>query len=111
MNFKELGENLGLDEDEYIEMMELFIESGGEDIKNLEIAVKAGDPKKAHEASHSIKGSSGSLALDNIHEIAKSIDDTVRTGKLEGVDKIVEKIRNEYERLKSAILKCIENKN
>ena len=111
MNFKELGKNIGLEEDEYIEMMELFIESGGGDLIKLETAVKEGNAEKAHESSHSIKGSSGSLMLNDLYEIAKLIDDTVRTGKLDGVNEMVEKLRDEYESLKSAILKSIENKN
>ena len=52
MNFKEIGEKIGLDEDEYIEMIELFVESGGEDLQKLGAAIKEADAEKAHEASH-----------------------------------------------------------
>ncbi len=111
MDFKELGTNIGLEEDEYIEMMELFIESGGGDLVKLETAINEGNAEKAHESSHSLKGSSGSLGLDTIFEISKSIDDTLRTGKLDGVNEMVVKLRDEYETLKSVILKSIENKS
>ncbi len=107
MNFKELGENIGLEEDEYIEMMELFLKSGGEDLENLETAVSIGNAEKAHESSHSIKGSSGSLMLNDIYEAAKSIDDIVRTGTLEGVADKVKVLRANYETLKSNLLKSI----
>ena len=40
MNFKELGEEIGLDEDEYLEMIELFVDSGGESIRINEEAIK-----------------------------------------------------------------------
>ena len=107
MDFKGLGENLGLEEDEYIEMLELFIESGGEDLGNLEAAIKEGDVEKAHEASHSIKGSSGSLVLDTIYDLAKSIDNILRVGKLDSKDEMVKELRNQYDILKSDILKSI----
>ena len=104
MNFKELGEKIGLDEEEYIEMIELFVESGGADLNNLEAAIKEADAEKAHEASHSIKGSSGSLRLDTIYEIAKSMDDILRTGKVDNVEEMLNKLRSEYETLKMVFL-------
>lgn len=103
MDFKELGQNIGLEEDELIEMLELFIESGGADLDRLETAVKAGNAEKAHEASHSIKGSSGSLMLDDVFTLSKSIDDIVRTGTLEGIEDMVVRLRNAYETLKKDI--------
>ena len=35
MNFKQLAENLGLEEDECMELIELFIETGISDLENL----------------------------------------------------------------------------
>jgi HPt (histidine-containing phosphotransfer) domain-containing protein len=104
MNFKEIGEKIGLDEDEYIEMIELFVESGGEDLQKLEAAIKEADAEKAHEASHSIKGSSGSLMLDAIYEIAKSMDDILRIGKIDNVEEMLNKLKGEYETIKMAFL-------
>ena len=105
MNFKEIGEKIDLDEDEYLEMIELFVESGGEDLNNLEAAIKEADAGKAHQASHSIKGSSGSLMLDTIYEIAKSMDDILRTGTVDNVEEMLTKLRSEYETIKMAFLK------
>ena len=104
MHFKKLGEKIGLDEDAYIEMIELFVESGGEDLQKLEATIKEADAEKAHEASHSIKGSSGSLMLDTIYEIAKSMDDILRTGKFDNVDELLNRLRGEYETIKMAFL-------
>ena len=104
MNLKEIGERIGLDEDEYIEMIELFVESGGEDLQKLEAAIKEADTEKAHEASHSIKGSSGSLMLDAVYEIAKSMDDILRIGKFDNVEEMLNKLRSEYETIKIAFL-------
>jgi HPt (histidine-containing phosphotransfer) domain-containing protein len=104
MNFKEIGKKIGLDEEEYIEMIELFVESGGEDLNSLEAAIKDADAEKAHKASHSIKGSSGSLMLDTIYEIAKSMDDMLRTGKVENVGEMLNKLKREYETVKMTFL-------
>ena len=108
MNFKELGEKIGLDEDEYIEMIGLFVESGREDLQKLAIAIEEADAEKAHEASHSIKGSSGSLMLDPVYEIAKSMDDILRIGKFDNVEEMLNKLRSEYEIIKMAFLEKME---
>jgi HPt (histidine-containing phosphotransfer) domain-containing protein len=102
MNLKKLGESLGLDEDEYLEMIELFFESGGADLKKLEAAVKAGDAELGYTASHSLKGSSGSLGLMAIYEKTTLVDDKLRRGDLDGVTEMVVSLRKEYDLLLAA---------
>jgi HPt (histidine-containing phosphotransfer) domain-containing protein len=102
MNLKELGESLGLDDEEYLEMIDLFFESGGADLKKLEAAVADGDAVQGHAASHSLKGSSGSLSLMMIYEKASIIDDKLRFGDLDGVAEMVVRLRNEYDLLLAA---------
>lgn len=103
MDIKKMAENLGLDEDEYIEMLHLFIESGGADLAKLEAAISEGNAEKAHEASHSFKGSSGSLGLDALYQLAKAIDDQNRTGTLDGLAEKVKDLRSEYDNLVRAV--------
>ena len=99
MDIKKMAENLGLEEDEYIEMLQLFIESGGADLAKLEAALKEGNAEKAHEASHSFKGSSGSLGLDRLYQLVKAIDDQDRKGSLDGLAEKVKNLRCEYDNL------------
>jgi len=47
MNFKELANNLGLEEDEYMELIELFIEIGMSDLDKVQFAVEEGDEDPA----------------------------------------------------------------
>ncbi len=97
MDFKEIGESLGLEEDEYIEMLEIFLQSGESDMKKLEEAVAQNDPQKAHEASHSFKGSTGSLGLDDLFGISKEIDDRCRKGVLDGVGEMFKQLQKEFD--------------
>jgi histidine phosphotransfer protein HptB len=103
MNIKELSENLGLEEDEYIEMLDLFFASGGTDIARIEQALKESSAKRVHEAAHSLKGSAGSLCLDSIFELARIIDDKARRGSLDGLDELSQELRREYDRLVTAV--------
>lgn len=102
MSLKEMAESLGLNEEEYCQMIELFFESGGSDLKNLERAVAEGDAPRAHAASHSLKGSAGSLGLMDIYEQATFIDDKLREGDLEGVAELVTGLRKHYDQLAAA---------
>jgi HPt (histidine-containing phosphotransfer) domain-containing protein len=99
MNIKELSENLGLEEDEYMEMLDLFLTSGGADLTRIEQALKEANARLVHEASHSLKGSAGSLCIDNIFELARAIDDQSRQGILAGLDELAQKLRSAYDEL------------
>jgi HPt (histidine-containing phosphotransfer) domain-containing protein len=99
MDIKTLAENLGLEEEEYVEMLDIFFDSGGADLERLEAALSDGDARRAHEASHSLKGSAGSLGLDRIFELAKAVDDKDRQGNLDGLDEMIRELRAEYDSL------------
>jgi len=103
MNIKELSENLGLEEDEYMEMLDLFLTSGGADLSRIEKALKEANAKLVHEAAHSLKGSAGSLCLDNIFELARDIDDKSRKGILKGIDVLARDLRRSYDELVTAV--------
>lgn len=99
MDLMKICEDLGLDENEYMEMIDLFFESGWSDLKKLKAAVTEGDAARAFEASHSLKGSAGSLGLTAIYDLTVQIDDRVRVGNLDGVAEMVKQLYKEYEKL------------
>lgn len=103
MDLKELAERIGLEKNEYRDLLDLFIESAGADLIKLESAIAEGDAARAHEASHSFKGSSGSLGLDRLFDLARAIDDQDRQGHLAGLDEKVRQLRCEYEQLVSMV--------
>ena len=74
MDLKKLSEKVGLEEDEYIELLELFIEISTVDIIKLENAVGTENAEEAEKVAHSLKGASASLGLTEIAEIARLIE-------------------------------------
>ncbi len=74
MNLKELAENIGLEEDEFRELVELFVETAGSDFERLKTAFDEGDAEKVARVAHTINGASGNLGITNIHEVAKRIE-------------------------------------
>lgn len=74
MNVKEMAENIGLEEDEFRELVELFIETAGSDFDRLKTALNEGDAEKVARCAHTINGAAGNLGIMNIHEVAKRIE-------------------------------------
>ena len=85
MNFKELAESLGMEEEEYLEIVELFVETGTSDLDKLQSAIDKGDKEKAANAAHSLKGASGNLGFTNFYETAKMIEQKVHEDNLEEI--------------------------
>ncbi|MCD6562144.1 MAG: Hpt domain-containing protein [Deltaproteobacteria bacterium] len=99
MEIQKLADNLGLDLEEYTEILELYVERTSSDLKELKTALAAGDGEKVHSRSHSIKGASGNLGLQELYEQAKMIDDLARENLMEGLEPMVRDFTKTYEKL------------
>ena len=85
MNFKELAEALGLEEEEYLELIELFIDTGMSDLDKLQSAIEKGNAEQAANAAHSPKGAASNLGFMKISETAREIGEKARNELLEGI--------------------------
>ena len=103
MDIKALADNLGLEEDEYLELADLLVETGMVDLSNMESAVKAGDSDAAAKAVHSIKGASGNLGIMDIYELAKAVEGELRNNNLAGIDSQLKEIRGKLESLEKLV--------
>lgn len=90
MNFDKMSRILGLEEDEYLELVELFIETSKSDIKNLQSAINNKHIGMISEIAHSLKGAAMNLGLDDFVELAKALEKTARDGELEETAKTAE---------------------
>ncbi len=97
MNIKELAEDLGLEEYEYMELIELFIDRGRLDLDELQAAVGTGDSDKAAMAAHSIKGAAGNLGLMEFYEEARKMEGDAKDGSLDGAAESARVLRKELE--------------
>jgi histidine phosphotransfer protein HptB len=82
MDLKALGECLGLEEDEFIEIVEIFIESAETDIEKLHNALETNDCEAASSAAHSLKGSAGNLGFTEISELSASLENQARNNDI-----------------------------
>lgn len=93
---KELAERLEMEEGEFLELTDIFLEKSFLDLKELRSAIGKGDSGKAMRAAHSIKGASGNLGFMEVFEAAKSAEMDARENRLDAlaglVDSILEKL-------------------
>ena len=97
MNFKELGENLGLEEDEYLELVELFMTTGLADFQKLIDAVAAGDAETAMRSAHTIKGASGNLGLMDVYKVAILIEERAGNQQLDDLAQAIESMKSHFD--------------
>jgi HPt (histidine-containing phosphotransfer) domain-containing protein len=90
LNSKKMSEKLGLEEDEYLELVELFIETSKSDLKNLQSAINNKNIEMIAGIAHSLKGAAMNLGLDDFLELAEIIENTACNGELEETAKTAE---------------------
>jgi len=80
MNFEKLAGEIGFEKEDYLELIELFINTTTSDIDKLKTAINNGDFNAAERAAHSVKGAASSLGLMEISDEAKKIECAAKGG-------------------------------
>ncbi|MCJ7782868.1 MAG: Hpt domain-containing protein [Desulfobacterales bacterium] len=83
MNLKELAKRLEIEEEECLELLDLFKKTTASELRNLESALEKRDAPVIERMAHSIKGGAGILGLLEIHDAAKRIEIAARRNHLE----------------------------
>jgi HPt (histidine-containing phosphotransfer) domain-containing protein len=104
MNLKALGEEIGLEEDEYIELVELFLETGAADYEQMKSAFQAGDAQQVARSAHTLSGAAGNLRIMNIHEMAKRIERAAGENQLATVGMDVDALKARFDE----IARCVQ---
>jgi HPt (histidine-containing phosphotransfer) domain-containing protein len=92
MDFKAMGANLGLEEDEFRELVELFMETGQDDYEGLKNALASGDAETVAQHAHTLAGASGNLGLMELHAVAKGIELAALENRLSDIDAPVDEM-------------------
>ena len=103
MDLKELGENLGLELDEFVEIVELFVSTADSDIEKIRDALATNDSYKAQEAAHSLKGSAGNLGFMEISNIALEAEQKARENNLDGFSDMINEITAKLDEVKKQL--------
>jgi HPt (histidine-containing phosphotransfer) domain-containing protein len=102
MDYDKLSERLGLQKDEYLELLELFLETGKADVIKIDKALADNNASEASKAAHSLKGSSGSLGLKAISEYARDIEKYAKENQLVKIREVLKAVKFEIFKLAKA---------
>ena len=103
MDLKAIGEDLGLDEEEFLEIVELFLETAQIDIDRLRQGLSSNDIRNINEAAHSLKGSAGNLGFTEIYHLSKEIENATRENTLANIGPVLEAIEKVTKNIQAAL--------
>ena len=84
MQLKDLASDLDLEEEDFVELVEMFLEVSASDLAKLESALSSGASEQVMEAAHSIKGAASGLGFTEAQALAAKIETNARKHVLEG---------------------------
>ena len=105
MNFKVQAEKMGLNEEEYIEILNLFIQTTADNLGQIRLAVKAGDVSKIRQETHSLKGAALNLGFWEICEIVDRMAKRVRENCWQYLSADIEMIQGRVDRIADTMVK------
>lgn len=103
MDLKAIGQDLGLEESEFLEIVELFQETAATDIERLKQAIDSGDMQSLNEAAHSLKGSAGNLGFNEIYRLCKEIENAARQNTLTTLGPVMASIETSMGEIRAAL--------
>jgi HPt (histidine-containing phosphotransfer) domain-containing protein len=103
MDFKKLAENIGLDLDDFLEIVDLFLETTPSDLNKLESAADDGQVQNVVETAHSIKGASGNIGFQEMYNAARDIELNARKDVLEGIKETIQLLKEQFSEIEKAV--------
>ncbi len=94
MDIKALAEELGLEENDALRLVQIFIEATEQDLLLLERAFADQDADQVRKLAHQIKGAASTLELTAITEAALAIEEKARSNLLEDTESRIAAIRS-----------------
>jgi len=104
MDIKALAEELGLEENDALQLLQTFIETTEQDLLLLERAFAEQDAEQVRKLAHHIKGAANNLELTDIAEAALAIEEQSRANKLEDTEPQIEAIHSELDSIRAEIV-------
>jgi len=103
LNLKKLANHLQIEENQFLELTDLFLKTTFTELTNLESALEDRHSATAERMAHSIKGAAGILGFMEIHEVAKKIESTIRENHLTDIHGTILMIREKLDLVADAL--------
>lgn len=101
MNIKSLSDALGLEEEEFLELLVLFADTGQADLARMETGLSEGNADQVMRSAHTLKGASGNLGLTDISALAHVIEQHALNHRLEAAGRVFQDLKSRFEAMQS----------
>ena len=88
MDLKDLAERLGLAENEYMDLVRLFIDTSAAELENLNTAILNRSEADAMAVAHSLKGAALNMKLMEFSETAMAMETAIRDSHWPAAEKL-----------------------
>jgi len=95
-------------EDEFPELVQVFIEDSEPRVSALRQAYENKDCTSLREIAHSFKGASGNLSALPLADLCFKVEEKARGANLEDIQPLINEIDVEYQVVKSVLLSLIK---
>ena len=90
-------------EDEFDELISVFISDGENQIETLRQAIDTSSSADIRRIAHTLKGSSSNLGITGLSELCKMLEYQAAEGQLGNAFELLDKIISEYETVKKTL--------
>jgi CheY-like chemotaxis protein len=84
----------------YQTLLKLYMKQSAHHMKNLEAGIKEKDMGACKLASHTLRGSSGTIGFAKMRELSEAIEAIIDRKSFDGIEPLFEQLQNEFESVK-----------
>lgn len=104
MNKRNPVEDMGLDPEQYRELLRMFIENSRREISEIKEALRDNDLNRVETLVHSLKGAAVNLELDQIAAAGDALRDMIRNNhNFKDIESLINKIAQEIDGLSQTV--------
>jgi HPt (histidine-containing phosphotransfer) domain-containing protein len=107
LDIEKMAHEVGLDRDEYLEVLEVYCEATSEKLEAARKALSAGDAEELAKTAHSVKGASGNLGLMDIYEKVEALEVAAMEGEILQAEDLLASVASTFEQVKAALLSLL----
>lgn len=85
------------------QLVVLFIDIAEKTIAEMTATIATGDARATGEGAHLLKGSACNFGAQRLVAVAQELEQTARRGETDGLEKLLDALRAEYQLLKEAL--------
>jgi HPt (histidine-containing phosphotransfer) domain-containing protein len=98
-----LADRLGLNVDEFTDLVKLFLQTARDEIRTLDGAVRDRHGDIAAAVAHSLKGSSGNLGFEGFSRIARQAESNATQEDFEALDRCRKDLLQELDKVNALL--------